>query len=75
MDKMFNPFLTQLGVPMGLWAAILLIGSQMTSFAYPGADMLGQMGLARSKDIKSMIKLGLTIVAATVAYVLVLSLF
>ncbi|HHW54576.1 MAG: Na+/H+ antiporter NhaC family protein [bacterium] len=75
MDKMFNPFLTQLGVPMGLWAAILLIGSQMTSFAYPGADMLGQMGLARSKDIKSMVKLGLTIVAATIAYVLVYSLF
>ncbi|HHY36863.1 MAG TPA: TRAP transporter large permease subunit [Firmicutes bacterium] len=75
IDKMFNPFLSQLGIPMGLWAAILLIGSQMTSFAYPGADMLGQMGLARSKDIKSMVKLGLTIVAATIAYVLIYSLF
>jgi Na+/H+ antiporter NhaC len=75
MNKMFSPFLQQLDIPMGLWAAILLIGSQMTSFAYPGADMLGQMGLARSKDIKSMVKLGLTLVAATMAYVLVFSLF
>ncbi|HHV58010.1 MAG TPA: citrate transporter [Firmicutes bacterium] len=75
LNKMFSAFLSELSIPMGLWAAILLIGSQMTSFAYPGADMLGQMGLARSKDLKSMIKLGLSLVAGTVLYVLVYSLF
>lgn len=75
INKMFGAFVSQVGISMKLWAAILLIGSQMTSFAYPGADMLGQMGLARSKDLKSMIKLGLTLVAGTIVYVLVYSLF
>ncbi len=75
MDKMFKGLVTGLGVSSGLWAAILLVGSQITSFAYPEADMLGQMGLARSKDLKSMVKLGLTITAATVIFIVIKSFF
>lgn len=57
IDTLFHPFLGDLGVSMSLWATIVLVGSQITSFAYPGLDMIGQMGLAHAKDIKPMMKL------------------
>ena len=66
IDKLFRGFLETFGVSMYLWALIVLVGSQITSFAYPGADMLGQMGLAQSKDVKSMLKVGYAIVVVTV---------
>jgi len=75
IDKMFKELVTSLGVSPLLWAATVLIGSQITSFAYPEADMLGQMGLARSKDIKNMVKFGITVTAATVVLNVVLALF
>lgn len=65
IDKLFRGFLDSFGVSMYLWALVVLIGSQITSFAYPGADMLGQMGLAQSKDVKSMLKAGYAIIVVT----------
>ena len=73
MDKMFGGFVRDLAISPGLWAMIILIGSQITSFAYPEADMLGQMGLARSKDLKNMVKFGITVVIANLLLVLVRS--
>ncbi|MEW9096084.1 MAG: Na+/H+ antiporter NhaC family protein [Clostridiaceae bacterium] len=75
MDKMFKGFIENLGISTGLWAMILLIGSQITSFAYPEADMLGQMGLARSKDLKNMVKFGVTVVVFNVLLVFIRSFF
>lgn len=75
MDKMFKEFVVNLSISPMLWAAIVLVGSQITSFAYPEADMLGQMGLARSKDIKNMVKFGLVITGGSVLLVVLLSLF
>lgn len=69
MDNMFGQLVKGLGLSATLWAAILLVGSQITSFAYPEADMLGQMGLARSKDLKNMVKFGITITIATILFV------
>ena len=57
IDTMFSPFLADLGVSMELWAMIVLVGHQITSYAYPGLDMIGQMGLAHAKDIKPMMTL------------------
>jgi H+/gluconate symporter-like permease len=57
IDKLFNPFLANMGVSMQLWAIIVLVGHQITSYAYPGADMIGQMGLAHSKNVKAMLQL------------------
>jgi hypothetical protein len=74
MDSLFGTMAQGLGVHMGLWAAVLLVGSQITSFAYPGGDMLGQMGLARSNDLKSMLKMGYTVIVATMAVLIVLAL-
>ncbi len=73
MDSMFKPLVEGLALSPRLWATILLVGSQITSFAYPEADMLGQMGLARSKDLKNMVKFGVTITISTVVFVLMRS--
>lgn len=75
MDKMFKGFVQDLGISTTLWAMIILIGSQITSFAYPEADMLGQMGLARSKDLKNMVKFGIVVVIVNVLLVFVRSFF
>lgn len=75
MDKMFKGFVESLGISTGLWAMIILVGSQITSFAYPEADMLGQMGLARSKDLKNMVKFGVTVVIANVLLIFVRAFF
>lgn len=66
---LFLPMSTALRLPVELWALVLLVGSQITFFAYPTGDMVGQMGLARSKDLKSMIKNGLIITFASILYV------
>lgn len=71
INRMFNPLLQSLNVPMTLWVAVLLIGSQMTSFAVPEGDMQGQMGLARSDDLKAVLCNGWLIVLFTVIYVVV----
>lgn len=71
MHDMFLPLVQQLNFPMHLWALVLLVGSQITFFAYPTGDMVGQMGLARSKDLKSMIKNGLLITFLTCMFVII----
>ncbi len=71
INKMFLTLAQGLNIPMGIWAAVLLIGSQMTSFAIPEGDMQGQMGLARSNDLKAMLCNGWIIVFFTIVYVVV----
>jgi H+/gluconate symporter-like permease len=71
MDDMFKVFLTTLNIPPALWALVLLVGSQITSFAYPTGDMVGQMGLARSTSLKPMLKNGVLITISTIIYVTV----
>ncbi|MEW8974285.1 MAG: Na+/H+ antiporter NhaC family protein [Tissierellaceae bacterium] len=73
MDSLFSNMVNELGIHMGLWSAVLLIGSQITSFAYPGGDMLGAMGLAQSKDVKSMLKLGYSIIVTLLIVIVILS--
>lgn len=58
IDELFSPFLSTVGIGMPLWGMIVLIGHQITSFAYPGVDNMGAMGLAHAKSIKPMMELG-----------------
>lgn len=74
MENLFGPMVRELGISMGLWGLIVLIGHQITSFAYPGVDMLGAMGLARSNNIKPMLQLGYSIIAGTMVLVVVAAL-
>lgn len=71
IHEMFLPLVQQLNVPNTIWALVLMVGSQMTFFAFPGGDMIGEMGLARSNDLKSMVINGLIITAAVCLYVFV----
>ncbi|KAJ50985.1 H+/gluconate symporter-like permease [Clostridium tetanomorphum] len=73
VHTMFFPLVQQLNFPMTLWAIVLLVGSQITFFAYPTGDMVGQMGLARSKDLKSMVKNGLVITVLNLLYVAIVA--
>lgn len=75
IDKMFNGLAQGLGLSATLYALIILVGSQIDSFAYPEADMIGEMGIARSKDLKSMVKLGITITVATILFTVIRALF
>lgn len=61
IDELFKPLVNSLGVAMPMWAIILSIGSQITFFVSPTVDMVAQMGLARSENIKEMLKNGWTI--------------
>lgn len=71
INKMFLPLAQSLNIPMTIWVIVLLVGSQMTSFAIPEGDMQGQMGLAQSDDLKAMLCNGWLIVLFTVLYVMV----
>jgi len=71
IHEMFGPMAVSLNMPMTVWALIIMVGSQITSFAYPTGDMMGQMGLARSQDVKSMMKNGIAITIATIALVFI----
>jgi len=71
IHDMFLPLAQQLNIPHTLWALVLMVGSQMTFFAFPGGDMIGEMGLARSNDLKSMVINGLIITVAVFIYVVI----
>ena len=67
IHELFGPFLSTVGIGMPLWGMIVLIGHQITSFAYPGVDNMGAMGLAHAKSIKPMMQLGyMAIIPSTI---------
>ena len=74
MDSLFHPFLEGAGISMQLWALIVLVGHQITSYAYPGLDMIGQMGLAHATNVRPMLKLAyMAIIPSTLLVVAVAS--
>lgn len=75
IHDLFGPTVVAMGIPMAAWSAVLLVGSQITSFAFPTGDMVGQMGLARSKDLKAMLTNGYRITLGTCIFVLLKALF
>ncbi len=73
MDKLFAPLLAGLGIPGGAWAAAMLGASQIDWFGpFPNADMVGQMGLARSRNLPMMLFNGWAIMIANIAMLAVL---
>ena len=48
-----------LNIAMPIWGMVVLVGCQVTFFVTPTVDMVGQMGLARSKNIKAMLANGI----------------
>lgn len=73
MDKLFAPMVASLGIPPAAWAAVLLGSSQIDWFGpFPNADMVGQMGLARSSNLRLMMFNGWAIMLANTALFTVL---
>ena len=68
---LFLPTVTALGIAMPIWALVVLVSCQVTFFVTPTVDMVGQMGLARSKDLKAMLKNGWLLTIITFIYVFI----
>lgn len=65
IDELLWPVAASLGVAPGAWSAALLGGSQIDWFGpFPNADMIGQMGLARSSNLRMMLLNGWAIMGA-----------
>jgi hypothetical protein len=65
MHEVFGPTVQQLALPALVWVAVLLASSQIDWFGpFPNADMIGQMGLARSKDLRMQMYNGWAIMGA-----------
>lgn len=66
-NKIFGPILLANGVPPVAVTAVLLSSSQVDWFGpFPSSDMFGQMGLARSSQLKYMLYGGWAIVIANI---------
>lgn len=75
LDELFSELFVSAGIPLTIYMMVLIVGSQMTEFLYPVGDTLGAMGIARSKDLKSMIIFGIVATISIVTLVFVISLF
>jgi len=69
--ELFLPLVTENHISMTIWALVVLVACQVTFFVTPTVDMVGQMGLARSKDIRAMLKNGWCLTIITFLYVFV----
>lgn len=73
VNKLFGPLAAALGIAPGVWAVALLGTSQVDQLGpLPGADMIGQMGLARSGSLRMMLFNGWAIIVANTALFAVL---
>ncbi|MFD1929185.1 Na+/H+ antiporter NhaC family protein [Sporosarcina siberiensis] len=69
LNEMFGSLYLEAGIPISIWVLVLLVGSQMTEFLYPVGDTLASMGIARSKDLKTMVVFGIVITVFVVLFV------
>lgn len=69
--ELFLPLVTRMSIEMSIWALVVLVACQVTFFVTPTVDMVGSMGLARSKDLKAMLKNGWVITIITFVYVFI----
>lgn len=54
IHELFLPMIQANGLPMELWAIVLVAGSFVTAVIYPNAGTIGSLSVARSKDFKGM---------------------
>ena len=66
---LFAEAVTKFRIPMEMWAISLIAASRITSSVYPTANMLSQMGLAKSTDLKSMLLGGWAVSLAALVYI------
>ena len=67
--ELFSSALSLVQLPMELWALALIAASRITSVIYPTGNMIGQMGVARSDDVKSMLKVGWSVAGFMMVFI------
>lgn len=68
-NDLFIDLVNKIGLPMEMWAIALIAASRITTNVYPTANMVGQMGIARSKNIKAMLISGWCVSMAILVYI------
>ncbi|MEG0774010.1 TRAP transporter large permease subunit [Clostridium sp.] len=56
VHKMFVDLVTQVNLPMEIWATAILAATRITGSVYPTANLAGQMGIARCSNMKAVLK-------------------
>lgn len=74
LDEMFGELFFAASIPTSVYIMVLIVGSQMTELLYPVGDTLGAMGIARSKDLKSMVSFGIISTIVILLFVVLRSL-
>jgi len=67
--ELFAAAVEKFQIPMQMWAIALIAASRITTSVYPTANMLGQMGLAESTDLKAMLIGGWAVSLAALVYI------
>lgn len=73
INDMFLPMVTASGLPLQMFAISLMSATQLTGSIYPTADMIGQMGIARSSNMKVMLKGNWIAMIPVVLYIIIWS--
>jgi len=68
--ELFLPAIKAMDLPMEMWAIGLIAASRITTSIYPTANMVGQMGIARSKNLKAMLLGGWAVSLAALVYIM-----
>ena len=56
VHEMFIDLVKSVNLPMEIWATALLAATRITGSVYPTANLAGQMGIARSTNMKEVLK-------------------
>jgi len=56
IDQLFGSMSKAVGILPGMWSMVLIAGSYLTVVLYPSMTHFGALGLTRSKDMKTLLK-------------------
>lgn len=68
--ELFYPAVKAMGLPMEMWAIGLIAASRITTSVYPTGNMVSQMGIAESDNLKAMLIGGWSVSIAALVYIM-----
>jgi len=76
IDKVFGPLAGQIGVGAGSWVVVLLFASKADTYGpFPNPNMVSTMGLAHSKNLRTMLLTGWVLLVPVVVMYMAILLF
>ena len=69
VNQLFWPSATQMGIPMELWAIVLVAAVRITSIVYPSANTAAHMGFAHCNNMRLLIICGWIISFIMLAFI------